>query len=77
MKAAVYEGNQVLTLREGAFVKPEAEQAQLNVAYCGICGSDLHILQGSEDKRMTLPRGVSGMQGRFRARLPAFAGARH
>ncbi len=55
MKAAVYEGNQVLTLREGAFVKPEAGQAQLNVAYCRICGSDLHILQGSEDKRMTLP----------------------
>lgn len=36
-------------------VPEKTEQAQLNVAYCGICGSDLHILQGSEDKRMTLP----------------------
>lgn len=55
MKAAVYEGNGTLSLRESGVRTPQVGEAQINVAYCGICGSDLHILQGSEDHRMTLP----------------------
>lgn len=55
MKAAVYEGNGTLSLRDGQVCTPKKGEVQINVAYCGICGSDLHILQGSEDHRMKLP----------------------
>ncbi|TGY92661.1 cupin domain-containing protein [Petralouisia muris] len=33
----------------------EIKAGQIKVSYCGICGSDIHILQGSEDHRMHLP----------------------
>ncbi|MDO4343577.1 MAG: alcohol dehydrogenase catalytic domain-containing protein [Eubacteriales bacterium] len=55
MKAAVYEGNHQITIKEGRIVTPKEHQVRLEIAYCGICGSDLHILNGTEDKRMKLP----------------------
>lgn len=55
MKAAVYEGNNRLTLKECVVRKPERGEVRLEIAYCGICGSDLHVLSGSEDARMNLP----------------------
>lgn len=55
MKAAVYERNHTLQLHEGTVVKPGPGQVRLEIAYCGICGSDLHVLSGSEDARMHLP----------------------
>lgn len=55
MKAAVYEGNHTLRLHEGTIEKPGKGQVRLEIAYCGICGSDLHVLSGSEDARMHLP----------------------
>ncbi len=55
MKAAVYKGNGVLSVEEGLSKMPDESQVQIRVSYCGICGSDLHILQGSEDHRMHLP----------------------
>lgn len=55
MKAAVYEGNQQLTVKEGRLRKPGKQEIRLEIAYCGICGSDLHVLSGSEDKRMNIP----------------------
>ena len=55
MKAAVYEGNHTLQLHEGVVVKPRSGQVRLEIAYCGICGSDLHVLSGSEDARRPLP----------------------
>lgn len=55
MKAAVYEGNHQITVKEGRILKPKKHQVRLEIAYCGICGSDLHVLSGTEDKRMKLP----------------------
>lgn len=55
MKAAVYKGNGVLAVEEGHERLPSENEVQIKVSYCGICGSDLHILQGSEDHRMSLP----------------------
>lgn len=55
MKAAVYKGNGVLAVEEGTSKLPEETQVQIKVSYCGICGSDIHVLQGSEDHRMHLP----------------------
>lgn len=55
MKAAVYKGNGTLSVEEGTSRLPGETEVQIKVAYCGICGSDIHILQGSEDHRMHLP----------------------
>ncbi len=55
MKAAVYKGNGELSVEEWKDRVPGEKEVQIKVAYCGICGSDIHILQGSEDKRMSLP----------------------
>lgn len=58
MKAAVYEGNHTLSLKEGTIEKPGKGQVRLEIAYCGICGSDLHVLSGSEDARMHIPSAI-------------------
>lgn len=55
MKAAVYKGNGKLSVEEWNGRMPEEKEVQIKVSYCGICGSDIHILQGSEDHRMHLP----------------------
>ena len=55
MKAAVYKGNGELSVEEWKGRMPEEKEVQIRVSYCGICGSDIHILQGSEDHRMQLP----------------------
>ena len=55
MKAAIYKGNGTLSVEEGKIRLPEDTEVQIKVAYCGICGSDIHILQGTEDHRIQLP----------------------
>lgn len=55
MKAAVYEGNHHIIVKEGRVTAPKKNQVRLEIAYCGICGSDLHILSGSEDSRINIP----------------------
>lgn len=76
MKAAVYEGEQTLTLKESCLRPPEKGEVQINVAYCGICGSDLHVLQGAEDHRMKIPSVIghecSGVVGQVGERVSEF-----
>lgn len=55
MKAAVYKGNGELSVEKWSGREPGEKEVQIKVSYCGICGSDIHILQGSEDHRMHLP----------------------
>jgi (R,R)-butanediol dehydrogenase/meso-butanediol dehydrogenase/diacetyl reductase len=50
MRAAVYVGDQTIRVED-----PGAGQVQLDVAYVGICGTDLHIKHGAMDARVTLP----------------------
>lgn len=56
MKAAFYEGQR--TIRVGACVPvaPGLGQVQINVSYCGICGTDLHCYHGVMDHRVKLPQ---------------------
>jgi (R,R)-butanediol dehydrogenase/meso-butanediol dehydrogenase/diacetyl reductase len=58
MKAAYYQGNKTITVGESIPQKPGPGQVRLDVAYCGICGTDLHIFQGHMDKRVTIPQVV-------------------
>lgn len=56
MKAAYYEGNRTFSIREAQPVAPQRGEVRLNVAYCGICGTDVHIYHGAMDKRVAMPQ---------------------
>ena len=55
MQAVFFEGNRTLRLGESVAVEPGAGQVQIRVAYCGICGTDLHLFHGAMAHRLTLP----------------------
>lgn len=46
MKAAVIEERNSLHLREAAMPALQDGEALIKVKYCGICGSDIHVLRG-------------------------------
>ena len=56
MKAAVYEGNRRFVTATSDPVPPQAGEVRLNVAYCGVCGTDVHIYHGAMDGRVGPPK---------------------
>jgi 2-desacetyl-2-hydroxyethyl bacteriochlorophyllide A dehydrogenase len=57
-KAAVYRGNKTFTVETRNVPPPAAGEVQIDVAYCGICGTDLHIYLGHMDQRVGFERAV-------------------
>jgi (R,R)-butanediol dehydrogenase/meso-butanediol dehydrogenase/diacetyl reductase len=55
MRAAAYVGDQTIRVEEREPVDPARGQVRLDVAYVGICGTDLHIKHGAMDARVALP----------------------
>ena len=55
MRAACYVGGGRLALLPAEAVEPAAGAVQIDVAFSGICGTDLHILHGAMDQRVTMP----------------------
>ncbi len=55
MQAVFFEGNRTFRVGESVAVEPKAGQVQLQVAFCGICGTDLHLFHGAMAHRLTLP----------------------
>jgi 2-desacetyl-2-hydroxyethyl bacteriochlorophyllide A dehydrogenase len=55
MKAAYYMGNRRVEVHESAGVAPAPGMVQVEVAYTGICGTDLHIVHGAMDGRVSPP----------------------
>ena len=55
MQAVFFEGNRKLRVGESVPVEPGAGQVRIRVAYCGICGTDLHLFHGAMAHRLTLP----------------------
>jgi (R,R)-butanediol dehydrogenase/meso-butanediol dehydrogenase/diacetyl reductase len=55
MQAAFFAGNQKFDTGPCVAVAPAAGQVQIRVAYCGICGTDLHLFHGAMAQRLTLP----------------------
>jgi (R,R)-butanediol dehydrogenase / meso-butanediol dehydrogenase / diacetyl reductase len=53
--AATYVGAKTLTVIEKEPELPGPGEVQIDVAYTGICGTDLHILHGDMDARVTMP----------------------
>jgi 2-desacetyl-2-hydroxyethyl bacteriochlorophyllide A dehydrogenase len=56
MKAAFYLGNATVGSGPQAAIEPALGEVQIKVAYCGICGTDLHIFHGRMDRRVHLPQ---------------------
>ena len=56
MKAARYHGEETIRIANGSVRSPGPGEVRLNVAYCGICGTDLHIFLGHMDKRLDMPQ---------------------
>jgi len=55
MRAACYVGDRTLTVVESEPRSPGVGEVEVDVAYTGICGTDLHILHGAMDGRVTCP----------------------
>lgn len=55
MKAAYYNGNTEFSIGTCEPQAPLAGEIRLNVAYCGVCGTDIHIAHGAMDARVPSP----------------------
>src|SRR5919198_4914218 len=55
-RGVYYEGGGAFALREAPPVPPGPGEVRLDVAYCGICGTDLHIAHGGMDHRVRVPQ---------------------
>jgi (R,R)-butanediol dehydrogenase/meso-butanediol dehydrogenase/diacetyl reductase len=55
-KAAYYEGKRSVRVGPCVPEAPGPDEVQLNVAYCGICGTDLHLFNGNMDHRLRIPQ---------------------
>jgi 2-desacetyl-2-hydroxyethyl bacteriochlorophyllide A dehydrogenase len=67
-RAAYYLGKETIEVRDTDVSPPGAGEVQVAVHYTGICGTDLHVLHGNMDHRVTLPAVVGHeMSGRVAA----------
>jgi (R,R)-butanediol dehydrogenase / meso-butanediol dehydrogenase / diacetyl reductase len=53
--AAYYTGGRTVTAGEAPVAAPARGEVTIDVAYTGICGTDLHIFHGDMDSRVALP----------------------
>lgn len=68
MRSALYIGNSTIVVEERPPVPPAAGEVQIDVAYTGICGTDLHVLHGNMDHRVRIPQTIGHeMSGRVAA----------
>ena len=66
MQAAYYHGDKRIELGEGVVRAPGEGEVRIEVAYCGVCGTDLHIYLGHMDQRISHPQVIGHeMSGRI------------
>ncbi|MDN5213125.1 alcohol dehydrogenase catalytic domain-containing protein [Fulvivirgaceae bacterium BMA12] len=58
MKATLYEGNKTFSVIEKEIAPPLAGEVRIKVAFCGVCGTDVHIYHGAMDKRIQIPQSI-------------------
>jgi 2-desacetyl-2-hydroxyethyl bacteriochlorophyllide A dehydrogenase len=54
--AAYYRGDKSFVVSQAAPVAPKADEVSVRIAYCGICGTDMHVYHGNMDARVGLNR---------------------
>jgi 2-desacetyl-2-hydroxyethyl bacteriochlorophyllide A dehydrogenase len=57
-QAAIYRGDKSFSVEPATIAEPGHGQVQIDVAYCGICGTDLHIYLGHMDARVGFERTI-------------------
>lgn len=50
--AAYYVGNKSFSVETAQAVEPAAGEVQIDVAFCGICGTDMHVYHGNMEERI-------------------------
>ena len=55
MLTVAYTGNRTIELRAARALPPSRGQVRIHVAFVGLCGTDLHIVHGSMDRRVQVP----------------------
>ncbi|MBN2712264.1 MAG: alcohol dehydrogenase catalytic domain-containing protein [Planctomycetes bacterium] len=58
MQTALYAGNKSINVVEHTPEAPAPGEVRLRVAYCGICGTDVHIFHGKMDARVKIPQPI-------------------
>lgn len=56
--AAFYRGNRTFAVERTQPQRPAKGEVAIRVAYCGICGTDMHVFHGNMDARVGLNRTV-------------------
>jgi (R,R)-butanediol dehydrogenase / meso-butanediol dehydrogenase / diacetyl reductase len=56
MKALQFTGNKTFDLQDVDAQQPASGEVRLKVAYCGVCGTDVHIYHGAMAHRLKLPQ---------------------
>jgi len=56
MKSAQYQGNRSVAVGASEAIAPGPGQVRLDVSFCGICGTDIHIFHGAMDQRVSMPQ---------------------
>ncbi|MFD1256888.1 zinc-binding dehydrogenase [Mucilaginibacter terrae] len=56
MKAAYYCGNEKFDIRPGTQEALIPGMVRVKIAYCGVCGTDVHIYHGKMDQRVQIPQ---------------------
>jgi 2-desacetyl-2-hydroxyethyl bacteriochlorophyllide A dehydrogenase len=68
MQAAYYTGNRTFSIESVSPFPPGDREVQIRVAFCGICGTDLHAFHGAMDARVGTHRIIGHeMSGRITA----------
>jgi (R,R)-butanediol dehydrogenase / meso-butanediol dehydrogenase / diacetyl reductase len=74
--AVFYEGPGSFRVGASIAVPPAAGEVRVDVAYCGVCGTDLHIAHGAMDSRVRPPQVIghemSGMVAEVGAGVEGF-----
>lgn len=52
MKASYYTCNKTFAVEPATPVEPTGDEVEVKVAYCGLCGTDLHVYHGHMDERV-------------------------
>lgn len=56
MKSAQYQRNKTIGVAESQPIPPSEGEVRLDVGFCGICGTDIHIFHGAMDARVADPQ---------------------
>ncbi|WP_420117080.1 zinc-dependent alcohol dehydrogenase [Micromonospora sp.] len=75
--SAYYVGDRTFVVERTAVVPPGPGQVRIDVAYTGICGTDLHVAHGAMDQRVRVPAVIGHeMSGRIAEVGPGVRGHR-